>query len=322
MKKALITGINGQDGSYLAELLLEKGYEVFGGIRRNSVQAHETSRINHILNDLSIEYVDVGDSISVDNLIRSVQPDEVYHLASMSHVGISFTQPIYTLESVLVSTVNILHAIKNLAPQAKFYQACSSEIFGNASSTDFQNEHSPKNPVSPYGIAKLATYHFVRQYRNSFNIFAANGILFNHESPRRGEAFVTQKIVLGAHNIANNLTDKLELGNLKSKRDWGHAKDYTKAMWLILQHDVPDDFVCATGKVHSIEDVCSYVFEKYGLDYKDHVTTSNKFLRPEDLTYLRGDSTKAKETLGWKANYSFHDLLDEMIDHVNQFKKF
>lgn len=318
-KTALITGISGQDGSYLAELLLEKGYDVYGTIRRNSIASQETTRINHILSDINVDYVDVTDALSVENIVKSVKPDETYHLASMSQVGISFTQPIFTMQSVAMSSLNVLNALKQYKPDGKYYQACSSEIYGNDTDKTIMDEHSEKNPVSPYGIAKLAAYHLTRMYRNSHGMFASNGILFNHESPRRGETFVTQKVVTGAYNISQGKQDKLCLGNINSRRDWGHAKDYVKAMWLMLQHDIPDDYVCATGVSHSIRDLCRIAFSAFGLDYTDYVIADDpKYNRPEDLFYLCGDSTKLRTELNWKPAYNFNTLINDMIAGVRE----
>jgi GDPmannose 4,6-dehydratase len=318
MKKALITGINGQDGSYLAELLLEKDYDVYGTIRRNSIEKHEYSRVEHIKDKITLKHVNTTDTIAVEDFVKEVLPDEVYHLAAMSQVGISFIEPMYTLSSVLLSSINVF-AVKQFCPEAKYYQASSSEIYGNQISKQSLNEDSVKNPISPYGIAKLAAYHFVREYRNSFGIFASNGILFNHESPRRGETFVTQKVVQSAYRIANGEQEILELGNPDSKRDWGHAKDYVKAMWMILQHDKPDDFVCATGKVHSIRELCEYVFSSFGLNYRRYVKFNvSEFNRPEDLLYLQGDSSKVRKEIGWRPEYLYTELLDDMINDVRE----
>jgi GDPmannose 4,6-dehydratase len=312
-KNALITGINGQDGSYLAELLLEKGYEVYGTIRRNSTKKTETSRIDHIINDLYLEYVDVTDSTAVSSCVFKAQPDEIYHLAAMSDVGISFDQPFYTVENITLGTLNLLEAAKNCGHNVKFYQASTSEIYGNNGCTE-QTELTEKSPVSPYGIAKLAAYHFVQVYRRSYNMFASNGILFNHESPRRGENFVTAKIVKGAIDIYKGYANELHLGNLDSVRDWGHAKDYVQAMYLILQHDKPDDFVCATNIIHTVRDVCDYVFKSLDLgDYQKFVKSTSPNIRPLDLVHLKGNPSKAETELGWKREYTFETLLDEMI---------
>ena len=313
MKKALITGINGQDGSYLAELLLEKEYRVYGTIRRSSTKQSETSRINHIISDLELEYIDVTDSTAVTRIVSWIEPQEIYHLAAMSDVGISFDQPVYAMDNIAVGTLNFLEAIRALNKRIKFYQASTSEIYGN-NGYKVQTEESPKSPVSPYGIAKLAAFNFVKMYRESYDIFASNGILFNHESPRRGENFVTAKVVKGVWDILQGKSNCLVMGNLSSIRDWGHAKDYVKAMYLMLQHNKPDDFVCATGKIHTVKDLCKYVFDFLKIkDYEKYLVSDSSFVRPIDLVYLKGDPTKAERELGWKREYTFETMLDEMI---------
>ncbi len=316
MKKALITGINGQDGSYLAELLLEKGYEVSGILKRNSVAETQTTRIEHIRRDLNLYYGDVTDLSSLIYIIKEVQPDELYNLAAQSHVRISFDQPIYTAQATGLSTVNILEAVRLMKPDIKVYQASSSEMFGNSVDADgFQRETTPMNPVSPYGCAKVFSYHLARNYRHAYNLFVSNGILFNHESPRRGTNFVTNKVCKEAVKIKLGLSDKLYLGNLSATRDWGHAKDYVLAMWMILQTDNPDDYVCATGISHSVQDLVEFVFNKLDLDWEKYVGVDARYLRPEELHNLRGDSTKLKNAISWKANYSFESMLDEMVEY-------
>lgn len=313
---ALITGINGQDGSYLAEFLLEKGYEVWGIVKRNSVSENQTARIDHIMDKLKLEYADMTDMASLIKVLDKAKPTEIYNLAAQSHVRISFDQPMYTANATGLGVLNLLEAIRIACPDAKMYQASSSEMFGNNIDADgFQRERTPLNPVSPYGCAKVYAYNICRNYRNSYGMFVSNGILFNHESPRRGINFVTNKVVKIAVEISLGMTDKLTLGNLEATRDWGHAKDYVKAMWLMLQQDEPDDFVCATGISHSVLDLVVYVFEKLGLDYNDYLECDPKFLRPEELTHLKGDSIKAKEKLGWIHEYDFESMLDEMIDY-------
>ena len=318
MKKALITGINGQDGSYLSELLLEKGYEVWGILKRNSVAENQTARLDDVFNKINLEYADMLDLASLNRVLEQVKPDEIYNLAAQSHVRISFDQPIYTTQVVAIGTLNILESMKLLCPNSRFYQASSSEMFGNSFDEDgFQRETTPMHPTSPYGCAKVYGYNITRNYRHSYNLFASNGILFNHESPRRGSNFVTNKVAKEAVRIKYGLTDKLLLGNLDATRDWGHAKDYVKCMWLILQQDTPDDFVCSTGISHTVRELCEYVFGKLDLDYKDYVGVDQKYMRPEELTDLKGDSGKARWMLDWKHEYTFETMLDEMIEHWN-----
>jgi len=316
MKRALITGINGQDGSYLAELLLEKGYKVHGILKRNSVAENQTARLDNIFSELHLQYADMTDMASLIKVLQEVQPDEIYHLAAQSHVRISFDQPIYTAQVVAIGTMNLLEAIRLVCPTARMYQASSSEMFGNSIDEDgFQREKTPLNPVSPYGCAKVFGYNLVRNYRNSYNLFLSNGILFNHESPRRGTNFVTNKVAKEAVKIKLGLSKKLKLGNLEAARDWGHAKDYVYCMWLMLQHDVPDDFVCSTGVSHTVKELVEYVFSKLDLDWKQYVGQDEKYFRPEELDTLKGDCSKAKQLLGWKHKYTFETMLDEMIKH-------
>jgi GDPmannose 4,6-dehydratase len=316
MKKALITGINGQDGSYLSEFLLNKNYEVHGTLKRNSVAENQTARLDSVYNKLTLHYADLTDLSSLISIIQKVKPDEIYNLAAQSHVRISFDQPIYTSNVTGLGTLNLLEAIKLIKPDTKIYQASSSEMFGNSIDSDgFQRETTPMNPVSPYGCAKVFSYNISRNYRNSYGMFISNGILFNHESPRRGTNFVTNKVCNEAVKIKLGLSQELKLGNLEATRDWGHAKDYVKAMWEILQLDTPDDFVCATGISHSVRDLCKYVFSYLNLDYKDYVKVDEKFLRPEELHNLKGDSSKLIKTTGWKHDYTFETMLDEMIEY-------
>ena len=318
MKKvAFITGINGQDGSYLAEYLLEKDYEVWGILKRNSVAENQTARLDEgdVFGRLKLAYADMLDMSSLVNVLQKCKPDEIYHLAAQSHVRISFDQPIYTTNVVAVGTLNLLEAVRLTCPDAKMYQASSSEMFGNTIDDDgYQRETTQMNPVSPYGCAKVYGYNICRNYRNAYGMFISNGILFNHESPRRGPTFVTNKVVKGAVKIKLGLSNELLLGNLDASRDWGHAKDYVEAMWLILQQDKPDDFVCSTNISHTVEDLVKYVFGKLDLDWKKYVGVDQKYLRPEELTDLKGDSSKLRK-LGWKPNYTFESMLDEMIDY-------
>lgn len=317
-KKVLITGINGQDGSYLAEFLLEKGYEVWGIIKRNSVSETQSTRIELLRekNKIKLEYGDLTDMASLVSVLQKVQPDEIYNLAAQSHVRISFDQPIYTANATGLGTLNLLEAVRMVSPQSKIYQASSSEMFGNSIDEDgYQRETTPMNPVSPYGCAKVFSYNICRNYRNSYGMKIWNGILFNHESPRRGTNFVTNKVVKAAVRIKLGLQKNLHLGNLDATRDWGHAKDYVEAMWLMLQSDKPDDYVCSTGISYSVKDLCEYTFSKLDLDYKKYIVIDGKHFRPEELHDLKGDSSKIRVKLGWKPKYTFKSMLDEMIDY-------
>ncbi len=316
MKKAFITGIGGQDGSYLAEHLLSLGYEVHGIIRRNSTPEHQQSRIDEVRENLHVYYGDLLDQSSIEHLLDKIQPDEIYNLAAQSHVRISFDIPQFTAQTNALGVLNMLEAYRRACPTAKFYQASSSEMFGSSVDADgYQRETTPMNPVSPYGCTKVFGYNIVRNYRKAYKLHASNGILFNHESPRRGSNFVTNKVVKAAVMISLGLQKELELGNMDAYRDWGHSKDYVRAMHLILQQDQPGDWVVATGETRSVRDMCEYVFGKLGMDYKDYVTQNQKFLRPEELPYLKGDSTKIRTELGWKPEYTFEAMMDEMIEH-------
>ena len=316
-KVAFITGISGQDGSYLAEHLLKLNYDVHGIVRRNSVAENQQNRFsNEIREKLNISYGDLLDQSSLERLLDKIQPDEIYNLAAQSHVKVSFEIPQFTAQTNGLGVMNILEAYRRSCPNAKFYQASSSEMFGNSVDDDgFQRETTPMHPVSPYGCSKLFGYSLVRNYRNSYNLHAVNGILFNHESPRRGSSFVTSKVIKTAVNIKYGYENTLELGNMDSYRDWGHSKDYVKAMHLIINHDKPDDFVVSTMETHSVLDMVKYVFTKLNLDYTKHVVQNEKFLRPEELKYLRGDSTKIRQILNWKPEYTFQTLMDDMIEH-------
>jgi len=314
--KALITGINGQDGSYLAEHLLSLGYEVHGILKRNSVAENQTARLNHIFDKVTLDYADMTDMASLVRVLKEFMPDEVYNLAAQSHVRISFDQPIYTAQVVAIGTLNLLEAIRLTCPDAKIYQASSSEMFGNSLDDDgFQRETTPMHPASPYGCAKLFAYNLMRNYRHGYGMHTTNGILFNHESPRRGTNFVTNKVVKAAVKIRYGLQDKLMLGNLDATRDWGHAKDYVRAMHMIINHTEPDDFVCATGISHSVKDLVKYTFTAVDLPWEQYVGVDEKYWRPDELVHLKGDPTKAKKVLNLELEYTFETMIDEMISY-------
>jgi GDPmannose 4,6-dehydratase len=315
MKKAFITGIAGQDGSYLTEYLLSLGYEVHGIVRRNSVPEHQQSRIDFVRENLYVYYGDLLDVSGLERLLSKIQPDEIFNLGAQSHVRISYDIPQFTVQANALGVLNILEAYRNACPQAKFYQASSSEMFGSAVDADgFQRETTPFKPVSPYGCSKVFGFNIVHNYRMAYKLHACNGILFNHESPRRGSNFVTNKVVKGAVLIKKGLSKSLEMGNMDSYRDWGHSKDYVRAMHMIINHSVADDFVVATGETHSVREMCDYVFTKLGLDYRDFITQNPIYLRPEELPYLKGDCSKLKQTFNWQPEYTFEALMDEMIE--------
>jgi len=317
MKKALITGITGQDGSYLAELLLSKGYEVHGIIRRSS--SFNTNRIDHLYQDphekppLKLHYGDLSDGNSLTWLLADIQPDEVYHLGAQSHVRVSFDKPVYTVDIDAVGTLRLLEAIRRINPRVKFYQASSSEMFGSAPPP--QSETTRFQPRSPYACAKVYSYHQVINYREAYDMFAVNGILFNHESPRRGETFVTRKVTRAATRIKLGLQQKLFLGNLDAKRDWGYAGDYVEAMWRMLQQDKPEDFVIATGAAYSVREFVEKAFGLLDLDWHDHVEIDPRYFRPTEVDHLLGDASKAKKVLEWQARVSFDELAKMMVEH-------
>ncbi len=314
-KIALVTGISGQDGSYLAEHLLELGYEVHGIVRRNSVPEHQESRIDHLGAKVHTHYGDLTDTGSLSRLLREISPSLIFNLAAQSHVRVSFEIPQFTLQSNALGALNILESARSETPYAKIYQASSSEMFGDSVDDDgFQRESTPMHPVSPYGCAKLYAYHIARNYRKAYGMFVSNGILFNHESPRRGSNFVTSKVVKSACEIKLGRKEKLELGNLDSFRDWGHSRDYVRAMVKILDHSNPEDFVVATGQTHSVRELVDGVFRRLDMNYKDFVIQNPKYMRPEELQYLRGDASKIKEQLRWQPTVTFDQLIDEMVE--------
>ncbi|MDV6030826.1 MAG: GDP-mannose 4,6-dehydratase [Phycisphaera sp. RhM] len=320
-KTALITGITGQDGSYLAELLLEEGYVVHGIVRRSST--FNTDRIEHIYTDphnadarLFLHYGDLTDGQNLTNLVLNIEPDEIYNLGAQSHVRVSFDSPVYTVQTTAVGALNVLEAARQLNRKkpTRVYQASSSEMFGDVLETP-QTEKTPFQPQSPYACAKVYAFHQTVNYRHAYDLFACNGILFNHESPRRGETFVTRKITRAATRIKLGLQDKLYLGNLDAKRDWGYAKDYVRGMWLMLQHDTPDDYVLATGETYTIRQFLDYTFEHLELDWKDYVETDPRYFRPTEVDLLLGDYSKAKNVLGWQPETSCKELAKLMVDH-------
>jgi GDPmannose 4,6-dehydratase len=319
-KSALITGITGQDGSYLTELLLEKGYDVHGLVRRSST--FSTERIDHIYQDLHsdtklrLHYGDLTDGQALTNLVLDTQPDEIYNLGAQSHVRVSYDQPVYTLQTVGVGALNVLEAARllNKEKRVRVYQASSSEMFGDVLETP-QKETTPFNPQSPYACAKVYAFHQTVNYRRGYDMYASNGILFNHESERRGETFVTRKITRAAGRIKVGLQERLYLGNLDAKRDWGYARDYVEGMWRILQHEEPDDFVLATGRTESVRDFCKLVFEQLELNYEDYVEIDPRYFRPAEVDLLLGDASKAKQLLGWEATTDLEELARIMTQH-------
>jgi len=311
MKRALITGVTGQDGSYLAELLLEKGYEVHGMVRRSSTETFE--RINAIKDRIQLHQADLLDQLSLVELMKEIKPDEIYNLAAMSFVPTSWTQPLLTGEFTAMGVTRMLEAVRHICPETRFYQASSSEMFGKVRETP-QGELTPFYPRSPYGVAKVYGHFITVNYRESYNLFAVSGILFNHESPRRGLEFVTRKITDGVARIKLGLATELRLGNLDSRRDWGFAGDYVRAMWMMLQQSAPDDYVVGSGVAHSVRDFVSLAFEHVGLDWQRHVVVDPKFIRPAEVDLLLADKTKAETQLGWKARVDFAGLVRMMVD--------
>jgi GDPmannose 4,6-dehydratase len=314
-KTAFITGISGQDGSYLTEYLLSMNYKVTGLIRRNSVAENQDYRLSH-LNKVEVSYGDLLDVSSIQAALTKYKPDEIYNLGAQSHVRISSEIPQFTSKVNALGALNLLESYKSICPTARYYQASSSEMFGqNIDADGFQRESTKMDPVSPYGVAKLFAYNMTRHYRNAYGLNAVNGILFNHESPRRGSNFVTNKVIMGALRIKRGKQKVLEMGNLNSYRDWGHSYDYVRAMHLIINSPLNRDYVVATGESHSVRDLCDYVFTKLDLSYSDYVVKNEKYLRPEELTNLKGDSALIRSELGWVPKYNFYSLIDEMIDH-------
>ena len=313
--KALITGITGQDGSYLAEHLLEEGYEVHGLVRRHSLAENQSSRIQNIMTDIHTHYGDLLDSSSLSRIFKLVKPDQIYNLGAMSHVRISFDMPEFTINTNGVGSLKMLEAYKEYCPEASYYQASSSEMFGNSVDEDgYQRLTTPMVPVSPYGCAKVLAYNLTRHYRAAYSLKASNGILFNHESPRRGSNFVTSKIVKAAIEIKFGDRKTLELGNLDSYRDWGHSYDYVRAMKKIVEHPVSDDWIISTGETHTVRELCELVFNNLGLNYKDYVVQNPEYIRPEELHYLKGDNSKAVKELGWTPSYTFEELVNDMVE--------
>jgi GDPmannose 4,6-dehydratase len=310
-KRALITGITGQDGSYLAELLLDKGYEVHGMVRRASTEKFD--RIEHLRERIELHQGDLLDHRSLTDTLKAARPDEIYNLAAMSFVGLSWIQPVLTAEFSGVGVARLLETVREVAPEARFYQASSSEMFGKVREVP-QNELTPFHPRSPYGVAKIYGHFITVNYRESYGLHATSGILFNHESPRRGREFVTRKITWHAAAIKAGMADTLALGNLDAERDWGYAEDYVEAMWRMLQQDEPGDYVVATGKAHSVRDCVQIAFEHVGLDPEGHVVVDERYLRPAEVDHLIGDATKAREQLGWEPKTSFEEMIRFMVD--------
>lgn len=316
VKKALITGITGQDGSYLAEYLLEQGYEVHGIIRRLSVAENQSSRIEHIHDDIHTYYGDLLDEQSLHKVVAKVRPDEIYNIAAMSQVRVSFDIPAFTIKTNSLGPLCLLEIMKEVVPEARYYQASSSEMFGNQVDNDgYQRLTTPMIPISPYGCSKLMAFHLTNLYRDSYKLKCSNGILFNHESPRRGTTFVTNKVVKGAVEIKKGLRKNISLGNMDSFRDWGHSYDYVRAMHMINNHSESRNWIVATGETKSVRNLCETVFDKLSLNYEDYVLYDEKYARPQELNYLNGDSSDIRQILGWKSMYTFDTMIDEMIEH-------
>jgi GDPmannose 4,6-dehydratase len=311
-RKAFITGITGQDGSYLAEVLLEKGYEVYGMVRRSS--SFNTARIDHIFGELELVFGDLSDGSSLNQLVRSIRPDEVYNLGAQSHVRVSFDIPEYTADATGMGTLRLLDALREEGVNCRFYEAGSSEMFGQAAETP-QTETTPFHPRSPYGVSKVFGYWITRNYREAYGMYAVNGILFNHESPRRGPTFVTRKITRAIGAILRGEQDELRLGNLEAKRDWGFARDYMDGAWRMLQADEPDDYVLATGETHSVREFLDRAFGYAGLDWQKFVAIDERYFRPAEVDVLLGDASKAKQKLGWEPAVRFDELVRMLVDH-------
>jgi GDPmannose 4,6-dehydratase len=315
MTRALISGVAGQDGSYLAEYLLSLGYEVHGIVRRHSVAEHQEDRIHHLGESVTTHYGDLTDAGGLERIVAEVRPDEVYNLGAQSHVRISFDIPQFTAQVNAIGAMNMIEACRRLVPRCRYYQASSSEMFGLSVDADgYQREGTPMVPTSPYGIAKVFAYNTVRHYRRAYGMHATNGILFNHESKRRGSNFVTAKVAKGAVLVYRGYTRRLEMGNLDSARDWGHSSDYVQAMHLMLQQPEAGDWIVATGEARTVGHMCAYAFDRLGLNYRDYVVQEPRFMRPEELPYLRGDSSRIR-ALGWAPRMDFRAILDEMVDH-------
>lgn len=321
-KKVWISSLNGQDGSYLAEQYLERGWDVYGIIRRHSESETQISRLESIANDINIEYGDVNDPISLNRQIRLIKPDHIINTAGQAHVMASWTIPSYTVQTNALAVLHLLDAVKEHCPNSRYLQCASSEMFGSSIDTYadgslWQNENTRFSPLSPYAASKVFAYNITKVYRDSYNMFAANAITFNHESVRRSSTYVSQKVIKTAVEISLGLKDKLELGAIDSQRDWSSSQDVCKAFFMILEHDKPDDFVISSMKTRSIRQLCEIVFDKLGMDYKDYVSINEKFLRPNELAYLCGDSTKIRNTLGWEPEITFNEMVDDMINHWN-----